>query len=126
MSRKASAPAAREAASSSSRPDTPMMGIRPKGGLSARMRQTTLGVDVLGVVRPEAMRAVAATRNGRIGLLATPTTVDSGAYEQAVATVDPHVTLQAVACPTLAAIIQRLMRCRSRSAASRVWVVWER
>ena len=74
--------------------------------LRARMLETTLGVDVLGVVRPEAMRAVAATRSGRIGLLATPTTVASGAYEQAVATVDPHVTLHAVACPTLAAIIQ--------------------
>lgn len=74
--------------------------------LSARMRQTTLGVDVLGVVRPEAIRAVAATRSGRIGLLATPTTVASGAYERAVATVDPHVTLHAVACPTLASIIQ--------------------
>jgi glutamate racemase len=74
--------------------------------LSARMRQTTLGLDVLGVVRPEAMRAVAATRSGRIGLLATPTTVASGAYERAVAAVDPHVTLQAVACPTLASVIQ--------------------
>src|SRR5271165_4689601 len=74
--------------------------------LSARMRQTTLGLDVLGVVRPEAMRAVAATRSGRIGLLATPTTVASGAYELAVAAVDPHVTLHAVPCPTLAAIIQ--------------------
>ena len=76
------------------------------GALSARMRQTTLGLDVLGVVRPEAMRAVAATRSGRIGLLATPTTVASGAYERAVAAVDAHVTLHAVACPTLAAIIQ--------------------
>jgi glutamate racemase len=75
-------------------------------GLSARMRQTTLGPDVLGVVRPEAMLAVAATRSGRIGLLATPTTVASGAYERAVAAVDPHVTLHPVACPTLAAIIQ--------------------
>jgi glutamate racemase len=74
--------------------------------LSARMRQTTLGLDVLGVVRPEAMRAVAATRSGRIGLLATPTTVASGAYERAVAAVDPHVTLHAVACPTLASVIQ--------------------
>jgi glutamate racemase len=74
--------------------------------LSARMQQTTLGLDVLGVVRPEAMRAVAATRSGRIGLLATPTTVASGAYERAVATVDPHVTLHAVPCPTLASIIQ--------------------
>jgi glutamate racemase len=74
--------------------------------LSARMRQTTLGVDVVGVVRPEASRAVAATRSGRIGLLATPTTVASGAYERAVAAIDPHVTLHAVACPTLASIIQ--------------------
>jgi glutamate racemase len=74
--------------------------------LSARMRQTTLGIDVMGVVRPEALRAVAATRSGRIGLLATPTTVASGAYERAVAGVDPHVALHAVSCPTLASIIQ--------------------
>jgi len=76
------------------------------GSLRQRMMETTLGVEVLGVVRPEAFRAVAATRTGRIGLLATPTTVASGAYENAVHAVDPHVTLHAVACPTLAAIIQ--------------------
>jgi glutamate racemase len=74
--------------------------------LRRRMMETTLGVDVLGVVRPEAFQAVAATRTGRIGLLATPTTVASGAYEEAVGTIDPHVTLHAVACPMLAAIIQ--------------------
>jgi glutamate racemase len=74
--------------------------------LVARMRQTTLGIDVLGVVTPEALRAVAATRSGRVGLLATPTTVASGAYERAVTAIDPHVTLHAVACPTLASIIQ--------------------
>jgi glutamate racemase len=74
--------------------------------LRRRMMETTLGVDVLGVIRPEALRAVALTRNGRIGLLATPTTVASGAYEEAITTVDPYVTLHAVSCPTLAAIIQ--------------------
>lgn len=74
--------------------------------LQRRMMKTTLGVDVLGVVRPEALRAVAATRNGRIGLLATPTTVSSGAYEQAVHAVDPHVTLHTAPCPTLASLIQ--------------------
>ena len=76
------------------------------GALQRRMMETTLGVDVLGVVRPEAVRAVAATRTGRIGLLATPATVASGAYERAVHDVDPHVTLTAVACPTLAPVIQ--------------------
>ena len=74
--------------------------------LERRMMETTLGVDVLGVVRPEALRAVAATRTGRIGLLATPTTVASRAYEDAVEAIDPHVTLHSVPCPTLAAIIQ--------------------
>ena len=74
--------------------------------LERRMMETTLGVDVLGVVRPEALQAVAATRTGRIGLLATPTTVASGSYERAITSVDPHVTLHAVACPTLASIIQ--------------------
>lgn len=74
--------------------------------LQARMLQTTLGVDVLGVVRPEAVQAVTATRNGRIGLLATPATVASGAYADAVHAADPHVELVSVATPELAPIIQ--------------------
>ena len=74
--------------------------------LQARMHQTTLGVDVIGVVRPEAVQAVTATRNGRIGLLATSTTVASGAYDHAVRAADPHVDLHAVACPELAPLIQ--------------------
>ena len=39
--------------------------------LRERLMQTTLGVDVLGVVQPGAVRAVAATRNGRVGYMAT-------------------------------------------------------
>ena len=74
--------------------------------LRRRMLRTTLGVDVLGVVGPEAVQAVTATRSGRIGLLATPATVESGAYAAAVAAADPHVDLVPVAAPDLAPIIQ--------------------
>jgi glutamate racemase len=74
--------------------------------LQRRMMETTLGVDVLAVVKPEAAKAVAHTRNGRIGLLATPATVRSRAYDHAIATVDPYVDLTSVACPDLAPIIQ--------------------
>src|SRR3954470_2350355 len=70
------------------------------------MQETPLGVDVIGVVRPEAVHAVSATHNGRIGLLATPTTVASGAYAEAVLAADPHVSLVPVAAPDLAPIIQ--------------------
>jgi glutamate racemase len=88
------------------------------GVLRRRMMQSTLGVEVLGVVTPEALRAVAVTRSGRIGLLATPTTVSSGAYERAVASIDQHVTLHAVACPDLAAIIQDGRQFDERAVAS--------
>jgi glutamate racemase len=74
--------------------------------LRRRMMETTLGVDVIGVVRPEAVQAVTSTSTGRIGLLATPATVRSGAYEQAVHDVDPHVSLTSVPCADLAPIIQ--------------------
>jgi glutamate racemase len=86
--------------------------------LRRRMLETTLGVDVLGVVRPEASQAVAATRSGRIGLLATPTTVASRAYEQAVHAIDSHVTLNAVPCPDLAAIIQAGQQFDERAVQS--------
>lgn len=74
--------------------------------LRRRMMETTLGVDVIGVVRPEALQAVAATRTGRIGLLATPATVTSGAYDRAVTEADPYVELVSVPCPDLAPLIQ--------------------
>jgi glutamate racemase len=63
-------------------------------------------LDVIGVIRPATQLAVAASRNGRIGLLATPATVASGAYERAVGQADPHVHLESVACPELASIIE--------------------
>ncbi len=63
-------------------------------------------VDVIGVLRPAAQVAVVSSHTGRIGLLATPATVASGAYERAVAAADPHVRLESVACPDLAPIIQ--------------------
>lgn len=63
-------------------------------------------VDVLGVIAPAAQLAVEATTSGRIGVLATPATVASGAYARAISASDPHVRLDSVPCPDLAPIIQ--------------------
>jgi glutamate racemase len=79
------------------------------GAVEAMVRRAVRSVgeiDVIGVVGPATQLAVAGSRSGRIGLLATPATVASGAYEQAVATADPHVHLESVACADLAPIIQ--------------------
>ncbi|HWF72120.1 MAG TPA: glutamate racemase [Solirubrobacteraceae bacterium] len=63
-------------------------------------------IDVIGVISPATQLAVTGSRNGRIGLLATPATVSSGAYERAVRAADPHVHLESVACRDLASIIE--------------------
>jgi glutamate racemase len=74
--------------------------------VTAHVAEAGWGVDVIGVVGPESNLAVAQTRNGRIGVLATETTIASGAYERAVLAVDPLVRLTSVACPQLARISQ--------------------
>ncbi len=63
-------------------------------------------VPVVGVVTPESRLAAAATANGRVGLIATPATVGSGAYARALAEVAPGAELHAVASAELAPLIQ--------------------
>jgi glutamate racemase len=74
--------------------------------LAAHVSGSGHGVDVIGVVGPESNLAVAQTRSGRIGVLATTATVASGAYDRAVHAADPLVKLTSVACPQLARISQ--------------------
>ena len=74
--------------------------------LEDHVRREGLEIDVIGVVAPATQLAVAGSRSGRVGLLATPATVASGSYERAVRAADQHVWLQSVACPDLAPIIQ--------------------
>jgi glutamate racemase len=63
-------------------------------------------VPVVEVVRPAVRRAVAATRNGRIGVIGTRATVNSRAYEDAFAAA-PHVTVTSVACPRFVDFVER-------------------
>jgi len=68
--------------------------------------QESLSVPVVGVITPEAHAAVQATRNRRIGLLATKATVDSGRYEALVRTLDAGVRMTSLACPQLVPLIE--------------------
>ncbi len=74
--------------------------------LRHRVGELAPGVGVIGVVGPESRLAVRATRNQRIGLLATPATVATGAYDRAVGELGLDIELVSVACPDLAPIIQ--------------------
>ena len=68
--------------------------------------QSELTVPVIGVIAPEARAAVQATRNRRVGLLATQGTVDGGRYRELVHAHDAGVELVSVACPRLVPLIE--------------------
>lgn len=74
--------------------------------LQGHLRRLGCDVDVIGVINAATQMAVAASHSGRVGLLATPATVASGAYDRAVTAADPHVHLESVACPDLVAVIE--------------------
>lgn len=60
---------------------------------------TTYPFPVLGVIAPGAQAAAAASRNGRIGLVATEGTVKSGAYARAIAGLNPDAVVIGQGCP---------------------------
>jgi glutamate racemase len=64
-------------------------------------------VPVVTVVGPEAEIAAAITESGRVGVLATPATVSSGAYHRALEVQGRPLTVTEVAAPDLAPIIQQ-------------------
>lgn len=63
-------------------------------------------VPVVEVIRPAVRRAVAATRNGRVGVIGTTSTIASGAYQDAFAAA-PDIHVEAVACPQFVDFVER-------------------
>jgi glutamate racemase len=64
------------------------------------------GVPVVTVIGPESEIAATITDTGRVGVLATPATVSSGAYREALDLLGRPLTVTEVAAPDLAPLIQ--------------------
>jgi glutamate racemase len=59
----------------------------------------SLNIDVAGVIGPGARAAVASGKGKRIGVIATDSTVQSGAYTKAIEKADPDAIVIERACP---------------------------
>jgi glutamate racemase len=68
--------------------------------------QERLAVPIVGVLAPEAHAAVQATRNRRIGVIATEATVGSRRYEEAVHALDAGAQVSSVAAAGLVPLIE--------------------
>ena len=63
-------------------------------------------VPVVEVIHPAVRRAVAATRNGKVGVIGTQVTIASRSYDDAFAAA-PHLEVSAVACPAFVDYVER-------------------
>jgi glutamate racemase len=65
-----------------------------------------LPVPVVGVVDPGARAAVTGSQSGRIGVIGTMGTINSGAYERAIRAIAPDATITTRACPLFVPFIE--------------------
>jgi len=72
----------------------------------ARAVATEHGIEVVGVIEPAAEIAAAITDSGRVGVLATPATVASGAYRGALERAGRELDVVEISARDLAPIIQ--------------------
>ena len=63
-------------------------------------------LPIVGVVEPTCRRALAVTREKRVGLIATQASVRSGAYEAALHRLDPEVEVRCLACPLFVPLVE--------------------
>ncbi len=68
--------------------------------------EQTLSVPVIGVIKPGAQAAVAATRSQHVGVIGTRATIKSGAYERELRALNPDISVTARACPLLVPLIE--------------------
>ena len=63
-------------------------------------------IPILGVIEPGAFAAVEVTRNGRIGVIGTEGTIQSGAYPEAIHHLMPQAKVTVKACPLFVPLVE--------------------
>ncbi len=85
---------------------TVVVACNTASALALATLEETLPVTVTGVILPGARAAIAKTRTGHVGVIGTRATINSGAYERALRTLNPEVCVTARACPLLVPLIE--------------------
>ena len=68
--------------------------------------EKTCPVPILGVVKPGARAAVQTTRNGKIGVIATQATVNSGSYTMNINAIVPGHKIYSAACARFVPLVE--------------------
>lgn len=74
--------------------------------VAAQMVRDLSPTPVLDVIEAGAAAALAASRGGRIGVIGTPTTINSNAYARAIHGIQPEARLTSQACALLVPLVE--------------------
>lgn len=66
----------------------------------------------IGVIEPGARKAISVTQTGRVGVIGTRATVESGAYDRALRALSPEVRVFSTACPLFVPLAEERMEGR--------------
>jgi len=73
---------------------------------SLQILKDSFKIPLVGVIDPGAEEAVRVTRTGRIGVIGTQATVQSGAYERQIKEIDPRARVFSRACPLFVSLVE--------------------
>lgn len=65
-----------------------------------------IGIPIIGVVKPGAKTAARSTVNGRIGVIATDGTINSGLYTKFIQSINPELQVFGKACPLFVPLVE--------------------
>lgn len=64
-------------------------------------------IPIIGVIHPGVRSVIKATVIGRVGVIGTENTIQSGLYEQALKQIHPELYVKSVACPALVPLVEQ-------------------
>lgn len=68
--------------------------------------RSEFSVPLFGVVDASANAALAATKNGKIGVIGTGATISSGAFAKKIAAANPRAVVTSIACPLFVPLVE--------------------
>lgn len=68
--------------------------------------KSKLDIPVIGVIMPGASAAIKASRQGKIGVIGTPMTVQSDIYREKITSLAPQSQVTSLSCPAFAPIVE--------------------
>ncbi len=74
--------------------------------LALPILKKTFSLPIIGVIHPGAKKAVEVTRNKRVGIIATPATINSRAYTKSIKKINRSIQVVDKACPLFVPLVE--------------------